>query len=168
MFTRKYQQVKPEGRSTLNHIGKLNIWTICIMKCGAQDVNWFVQVDQGTRHQIFVPDIKVPNRCVAKSLEMSIVIGKYKDYEELIKSTETDIGTFFKTVKAKRNKKEHASCITYKGVVSETAEEKCQIWGTQTFCPKLWMKRFNVKQKKIFQSLRMSLMMTLIILSIVK
>ena len=55
---------------------------------------------------------------------------KNKDYEELIKSAEIDIGTFFKTVKAKRNKKENTSCIKYKGVVSETPEEKCQTWGT--------------------------------------
>ena len=52
-----------------------------------------------------------------------------KDYEELIKSADTDIGTFFKTVKAKPNKKENNSCIKYKGTVSETPEEKCQTCG---------------------------------------
>ena len=54
---------------------------------------------------------------------------KKKDYEELIKSAETDIGTFYKAVKTKRNKKENDGYIIYKGITSKTSEEKCKTWG---------------------------------------
>ena len=40
-----------------------------------------------------------------------------------------DIGTFFKAVKTKRNKKDNDGFITYKGITSKTSGEKCKTWG---------------------------------------